>query len=73
MNPVFFVDRALGERIFPDLLAGEGIAVERHSAHFAQDAPDEEWIAEIAQRGWFALTNDRRIYRAPVPAITFWR
>jgi len=66
VNPTFFVDRALGERIFPDLLDEAGISVAKHSEYFAQDAADEEWIPEVARRGWFALSNDRRIYRTPV-------
>jgi hypothetical protein len=66
VNPAFFVDRALGERIFPGRLAQAGISVIRHSEQFAQDTPDEEWIPEVARNGWFALSNDRRIYRTAV-------
>ena len=29
--------------------------------HFASGTPDAEWIPQVAQRGWVALTHDRRI------------
>lgn len=63
MKPTFFIDRALGERIFPDQLRAAGIDARRHSDYFAHDEDDENWIPAVAQRGWFALSNDRRIYR----------
>lgn len=66
MRPVFFVDRALGAHVFPDALEAKGIVVERHRDHFAHDAPDEVWIAAVARQGWFALSQDERIYRNPV-------
>ena len=65
MSPVFFIDRALGAHIFPDALAAAGVHVERHRDHFAHNAPDEEWIPEVARRDWYALSNDGRIYRNP--------
>ena len=64
--PVFYTDRALGGKVFPDALEAAGIRVERHHDHFAQDASDEVWIAGAAARGWFALSNDKRILRNPV-------
>lgn len=65
-EPVFFVDRALGEKVFPRALVTAGIRAESHSVHFAPDAPDEIWISEVARKGWFALSNDKRIYVNPV-------
>lgn len=66
MKPVFFIDRSLGAHIFPDALTAAGVEVRKHDDFFPEDATDEEWIAQVAQRGWFALSNDRRIYRNPV-------
>ena len=66
MSPVFFIDRALGAHIFPDALVAAGIRIERHADHFVHDEHDETWIAEVARRGWFALSQDDRIYRNPV-------
>jgi predicted nuclease of predicted toxin-antitoxin system len=32
-----------------------------HDELFAQDAHDEEWLAEVGKQGWVVLTKDRRI------------
>ena len=61
--PVFFLDRALGNKVFPDVLVAAGLAIERHADHFAQDAPDLDWIPAVAERGWYALTQDKRILK----------
>ena len=37
------------------------MGVEVHDDHFAIDAPDEEWIGSVAERGWVAVTKDRNI------------
>ena len=47
----------------PSALRAAGYAVEIHVDHFRQDAPDEEWLAGIAGRGWILLTKDGRIRR----------
>lgn len=60
------MDRALGEKVFPDALRAHGIHVEKHRDHFSQDEDDEVWIRDVAQRGWFALSNDKRIHSNPV-------
>lgn len=60
MTVVFFTDRDLGNK-FPEILKANGFAVERHGDHFAPACPDEEWLAEIARRGWVAITHDARI------------
>jgi hypothetical protein len=62
--PVFFTDRNLGKQ-FPAILAAAGMAIERHCDHFRDNAPDEEWIAEVARRGWIAITHDKEIRRRP--------
>ncbi len=58
----WFVDRSLGRRIVADLRAA-GFQVEEHSAHFADDAPDAEWLAEAGRRGWVVLTKDKAVRR----------
>ena len=64
MNLVFFTDRDLGSR-FPEILAAAGLTVERHRDHFAHDCADEVWLETIGQRGWVALTHNRRIRYQP--------
>ena len=64
MRYVFFTDRDLGKR-FPEALATAGIQVEPHHAHFAHDTPDDIWLAAVGQRGWFALTHNKRIRYTP--------
>lgn len=60
MRRVFFTDRDLGKQ-FPALLRKAGILVEQHADHFEPNAPDDVWLAEVAQRGWVVLTHDQRI------------
>lgn len=64
MSRVYFTDRDLGKR-FGEILKAAGLTVERHADHFAHDAPDEVWLAEVGRRGWIALTHDRRIRYKP--------
>ena len=58
----WFVDRSLGRQIVIDLRAA-GFVVEEHSAHFADDAPDSEWLGEAGRRGWVVLTKDKAVRR----------
>lgn len=62
---IFFTDRDLGAEIFPSILRGAGISVERHVDHFEPAAPDEVWLRGVAGRGWFALSADKGILRKP--------
>jgi len=39
--------------------------VERHLDHFAHDTPDEDWLREVGEKGWVAITHDRNIRRKP--------
>jgi hypothetical protein len=64
LSVVFFADRNLGKQ-FPGILTAAGIRVERHIDHFPDTAKDEEWLAAIGQRGWYALTHDQRIRYKP--------
>jgi hypothetical protein len=61
---VYFTDRDLGKR-FGEILKAGGLTVERHVDHFADETPDEEWLAEVGRRNWIALTHNRRIRYTP--------
>lgn len=61
-RPTFYVDRCLGKVVVTALRAA-GATVEAHDDHFAQDAPDERWIPDVAERGWVILTKDKNIRR----------
>ena len=60
-EPTLFLDRSLGRHIIADRLRREGIKVEVHDDYLPNTAPDEEWIALVGERGWVALTKDKRI------------
>lgn len=60
-EPTYFVDRDLGRYQFPNALQAAGLRVERHADHFGDDALDEEWLRIVGQRGWIALSHDRKI------------
>lgn len=62
----FFVDRDLGSKIFPGILREAGIQVEIHVDHFLPDSPDEEWLPEVAEKGWYVLSNDKGILSGEV-------
>jgi hypothetical protein len=64
LNLVFFTDRDLGKQ-FPDILRLAGLNVERHQDYFAPNVSDETWLEAVGQRGWIALTHDRRIRSKP--------
>lgn len=66
---VLFVDRSLGNKVVASVLRASGVHVEIHDDHFPTTALDEDWLAEVGQRGWVVLTKDRGIrYRAPALA-----
>jgi hypothetical protein len=64
LNFVYFTDRDLGIR-FPEILRSAGLTVERHVDRFAPETPDEVWLQAIGERGWIALTHNRRIRYTP--------
>lgn len=57
----FFLDRNLGRKWAAQALRLAGARVEVHDDHFAQDVPDEEWLAACGERDWIVLTLDYRI------------
>jgi hypothetical protein len=62
-EPTIFVDRSFGRHEVASRLRKTGQTVEVHDDHFAIDATDEEWLAEIGIRGWLCLTKDIKIGR----------
>jgi len=64
LSRVYFTDRDLGKR-FPEILRSSGLNVERHGDHFAPVTPDAEWLEVVGDRGWIAITHDRRIRYKP--------
>ncbi len=60
-SPTFFLDRALGKHVIAGALRAAGFNVEVHDDHLPIDAPDEDWIQLIADRGWIGITKDRHI------------
>jgi len=65
-EPVFFSDENLGRRIFPEILREAGVTLEIHADHFAQGAPDTDWLPEVGRRGWILLTIDARLRYNPL-------
>ena len=63
---IFFTDRDLGPRIFPQILRDSGIQVERHVDHFPDNARDQDWIPTVAARGWYIVTRDWHIRYRPI-------
>lgn len=61
-RPTYYVDRCLGKFVGAALRAA-GADVRLHDDHFAQDARDEDWIPDVASRGWVILTKDKNIRR----------
>lgn len=58
---IFFVDRCLGENDVPQALVAAGARIEKHSAHFKDDDPDEDWLPVVGAEGWIVLSKDERI------------
>jgi hypothetical protein len=58
-NYTFFLDRALESQALRHALVASRLRVEMHGAHFPADAPDIQWLPEIASRGWIVLSTDQ--------------
>lgn len=56
----FFTDRDLGN-IVPNALRNAGYRVERHDDHFQPDTEDREWLPIVAQKGWVALSHNKKM------------
>jgi len=61
-DPVFFVDRDLGRKIFPTILRDAGLHVEIHDDHFEDDTTsDPVWLGYVGKKGWIAVTRNKDI------------
>lgn len=67
MSRVYFTDRDLGYRIFPDALEKAGLTVIRHDDVFQDPTtPDTEWLQRVAHEGWIAISGNQDILRQPL-------
>ena len=74
MRTVYFIDRDLGYRIFPDALEEAGLTVVRHDDHFRDHAtPDTVWLREVAEQGWVGVSGNRDILRQPLEVAAIQR
>jgi hypothetical protein len=64
-EPTFLVDESLGGNVVTSALREAGASVERLRDHFPPGTPDQEWLAEVGNRGWVVVTKDKRIRRRP--------
>jgi PIN like domain len=60
----FLVERPLGKRVTA-ALREYGFVVVAFTDHFADGAPDEEWITRAAAERWVVLTKDAALRRRP--------
>lgn len=58
---VLYLDRNLGRHVVASALRNAGYPVEVHDDHLPIDAPDEQWIKLVGDKGWIALTKDKNI------------
>jgi hypothetical protein len=63
----------LGHKIVAEALRAEGAHVECHTDHFAEDAPDDEWLPEVGKRGWIVLSKDKHLKSNPLEVIALLR
>ena len=66
LDLTLFTDRDLGTRIFPEILRSQGLTVEIHDDFFGDTTPDEEWLAFVGEKGWIALTRNKKIRYNPI-------
>ncbi len=60
-DQVVFLERNLGKHVVTQILQDAGEQVEVHDDHLLQNAPDEEWIQLVGEKGWLAVTKDKNI------------
>lgn len=56
-----YLDRNLGKHVIAEALRTAGYPIEIHDDHLAPNAPDEDWIALVANKAWLAITKDKNI------------
>lgn len=67
----FFLDYQIGRYVVAGALRAAGANVEVHLDHFAQNAPDAEWIPKVGQREWILITKDQHIRRNPLERAAY--
>lgn len=67
----FFLDYQIGRFVVADALRAVGAHVEVHIDHFAQNAPDLDWIPEVGRREWVLITKDQNIRRNPLERAAY--
>lgn len=65
----YFIDVDLGIHFFTALSTDERFRVEFHDQHFPRGTDDSVWLTHIAERGWIAVTHDRKMRRDHRPII----
>lgn len=61
-----FFDRNTGTALPRALqLLKPPLPIEYHQTHFPQDTPDDLWLADVGDRGWFVLAQDYNLHRRP--------
>ena len=65
---ILFLDRSMGKGIGRALecLKGFPATIQLHDDHFAQNTPDDVWLAEVGRRGWIAMGQDYRLHLVDV-------
>ncbi len=67
----FFLDYQIGRHVVADALRAAGAHVEVHIDHFPMNAPDTEWIPQVAARDWVLITKDQHIHRNMLERETY--
>lgn len=74
MRTVYFTDRDLGYRVFPDALENAGLQVVRHDDRFSDPTtPDTVWLREVAEQGWVGVSGNQDILRQPLEVAAIRR
>lgn len=67
----FFLDHQIGRYQVAEAMRSAGALVEVHLDHFRGDAPDVDWIPEVARRNWVLITKDQNIRRNPLERTAY--
>jgi hypothetical protein len=70
-EPVFLLDRSLGQTVLAAALRGLGLPVRKFEEEFPDPLPDAEWLETAAKRRLVLLLRDRRpqYHRAAIVAL----
>ena len=62
---ILFFDRSTGTNIpraLREYLKPLGLQVEYHDLHFDADAPDDDWLPIVGERGWIVIGQDHHYH-----------